>query len=279
MAFRYNHSNVPTQYPTNAHAPCKVCSGDGACTSNFDRTVYVCKSVASDNPMPHLNGWVHVLERPCGDPGMWTSFLEPCIRFSDPELSVRLAGALGIGVGDLARYPFAIDPVHHHGVLPAVAADGTPQGVYLFRNSGPQPGAKFMLRYSSASPSFPIRPASGGRLYCMSSITDALQGQAAGFDTAFNGSQFISATGTKHLACYAKACNVTDVVLVADSKSSPDQLKHLSDAGEYLHRVSGGCTVFLAQVPKEVRDFRSWIATKSFSPSSGLPDEILIAIN
>ena len=137
--FRHNKSNLPTLYRTNVHAPCKVCGCHGGCKSNYERTVYLCRAIASDNPMPHLDGSMHILERPSRDPGMWTRFLEPCVRFSDPKLSMRLAGALGVDVGDMARYPFAIDPVHHHGVLPAMTANRVPVGVYMFRNEGPVP--------------------------------------------------------------------------------------------------------------------------------------------
>ena len=66
--FRYNLSNLPTSYPTTEHAPCAICSSHGACTSNFDRSVYLCTAVQSHNPMPHLNGWVHALDRQTGDP-------------------------------------------------------------------------------------------------------------------------------------------------------------------------------------------------------------------
>ena len=218
--FRYNKSNLPTWYPTNIHAPCELCGCHGPCKSNYERTVYLCQSVESDTPMPHLSSWVHILEGTSKDPGMWTRFLEPCIGFSDFDLSVRLADALGVDVADLGRYPFSIDPVHHHGVLPAMAANGTPEGVYMFRNEGPQRGKMFMMHHSSAGPVFPNRPASSGcRLYCMASITDAVQGQAAGFDTTFNGSRFLSAKAKQHLVDYARACNVTELVVVAGSKA------------------------------------------------------------
>ncbi len=276
--FRYNKSNLPTWYPTNIHAPCKLCGCHGPCKSNYGRTVYLCQSVESDSPMPDLRSWVHILERPCKDPGMWTRFLEPCIGFSDIDLSTSLAGALGVDVADLRRwYPFAIDPVHHHGVLPAMAANGTPEGVYMFRNQGPQQGEMFMMHYSSASPVFPNRPASSGcRLYCMASITDAVQGQAAGFDTTFNGSRFLSATAKQHLADYARACNVSELVVVAGSKAGASELRHMFDVCEFLNEKSDGLPTSLAQVPAEFGDFGSWSAGVGFDRWSRLPDERLI---
>ena len=275
--FRYNKSNLPSWYPTNVHAPCKLCGFHGPCKSNFERTVYLCQSVESDNPMPHLSSWVHILERPCNDPSMWARFLEPCIRFSDTDLSVRLADALGVDVGDLGRYPFAIDPVHHHGVLPAMAANGTPEGVYMFRNEGPERGKMFMMHHSSAGPVFPNRPASSGcRLYCMASITDAVQGQAAGFDTTFNGSRFLSVTAKQHLVDYARACNVSELVVVADSKADASELRHMFDVCQFLTKMSGGLPTSLAQVPAEFGDFGSWSAGVGFGSWSRLPDERLI---
>jgi len=276
--FRYNKSNVPTLYRTNVHAPCKVCGCHGGCKSNYERTVYLCRAIASDNPMLHLDGFMHILERPSRDPGMWTRFLEPCVRFSDPALSMRLAGALGVDVGDMARYPFAIDPVHHHGVLPAMTANRVPVGVYMFRNEGPQRGKMFMMRHSNASPALPIVPASGGRrLFCMASITDAIQGQAAGFDTVFNGSQFLSEEATQHLVDYAHACNVPELVMVADSKAGESELGHMFDVCGFLHKMSGGLPTSLAQVPAAFGDFGSWSAGAGFGPSSRLPDERVVA--
>ena len=255
--FRYNKSNLPTWYPTNIHAPCKLCGCHGPCKSNYGRTVYLCQSVESDTPMPHLSSWVHILEGTSKDPGMWTRF--------------------GVDVADLGRYPFSIDPVHHHGVLPAMAANGTPEGVYMFRNEGPQRGKMFMMHHSSAGPVFPNRPASSGcRLYCMASITDAVQGQAAGFDTTFNGSRFLSATAKQHLADYARACNVSELVVVAGSKAGASELRHMFDVCEFLNDKSGGLSTSLAQVPAEFGDFGSWSAGVGFGSWSRLPDERLI---
>ena len=73
-------------------------------------------------------------------------------------------------------------------------------GVFVLRNEGPQRDKTFMMSYSIASPALPIAPASRGRrMFCMASITDAVQVQASGLDTVLNGSQFLSEQATQHL--------------------------------------------------------------------------------
>jgi hypothetical protein len=121
------------------------------------------------------------------------------------------------------------------------------------------------------------RPPGGCRLYCMASITDAVQSQAAGFDTTFNGSRFLSVKAKQHLVDYARACNVTELVVVAGSKAGAWELRHMFDVCEFLDEMSGRLSTSLAQVPADFGDFGSWSAGAGFGSSSKLLDERLVA--
>ena len=111
----------------------------------------------------------------------------------------------------------------------------------------------------------------------MASMTDAVQGQAAGFDTTFNGSRFLSAKAKQHLVDYARACNVTELVVVAGSKAGAWELRQMFDVCEFLNEMSGGLSTSLTQVPADFGDFGSWSAGAGFGSSSRLRDECLVA--
>lgn len=270
-AYKYHAKNLPTLYRTNRQAPCLVCGAVSKCKSNFDRTVYLCHCVPSDNPIGDPTGWVHRIPPPTSAE-YFDRFLAPSHGYWSPRVGASLQAGLGVTAAELTTYPIRIDPIHRLGVLPTIDWPSTPVGVHLVNPSGPGKATRFMLKRSQAGPAFPTHHRGGmwwSELACVVELEDALVAEAHGLSTCLLGTPYVTADMAASVGQYAQAGGFSTVVLVDRSDSPLLDQKVAKRAADKLHTATGGMEVQAALMPDGVATMRDWIAAGGVSTSGG----------
>ncbi len=270
-AYKYNHTNLPTLYRTNQHAPCLVCGAVSKCKSNFARTVYLCRCVQSDNPIGDPTGWVHRLPPPTSA-DYFNRFLAPSHGYWNPRVGASLQARLRVTDAEFFTYPIRIDPIHRLGVLPTIDWPSTPVGVHIVNPPGSGTVVRYMLKGSQAGPVFP-NPRSVGmgrsELACVVELEDALVAEAYGLSTCLLGTPFVSDDMAASVGRYAQAGGFSTVVLVDRSASPLLDPKVVKQAADKLHAATGGMEVQAALMPAGVATMRDWIVAGCVSASCG----------